>query len=62
MHLHEVEQHLILAFNAGIIGRREYLRSAGALRDLDELLERLPSTHKGNLLALHEFKRAVIEQ
>jgi hypothetical protein len=62
MHLHEVEQHLVSAFNSGIIGSREYLESAGALRDLDELLQRIPSTDKDQVLALHEFKPAVIDQ
>ena len=59
MHLHEVEQHLIEAFNSGAITRPQYLKHAGALRDLDEPIQRLPSTNKQDVYALRPHKPAV---
>ena len=60
MHLHEVEQHLIEAFNSGALTRREYLEHAGALHDIDELMERLASTNKQSLRALHQYKPVIV--
>jgi|GEM_PF-5347428 len=60
MHLHEVEQHLIEAFNSGALTRREYLEHAGALHDLDELMQRLASTNKQALHALHRCKPTIV--
>lgn len=60
MHLQEVEQHLIEAFNSGTLTRREYLKHASALRDLDELMQRLASTNKQGVHALHPYKPVVV--
>lgn len=60
MHLHQVEQQLIEAFNSGAITSREYLEHAGALHELDELMQRLASTNKQDLYALHPYKPAIV--